>query len=59
MTKATVTDSTRVDPSATPPTELVPMRYPGRRLAALLVLLVAANLGYSVMTNANFEWSVV
>ncbi|NNN32294.1 amino acid ABC transporter permease [Streptomyces sp. S3(2020)] len=52
-------DPARVDPSTTPPSELVPMRHPGRRLAALLVLLVAANLGYSMMTNANFEWPVV
>jgi len=59
MKAATVTDSTRVAPSATPPSELVPLRHPGRRLAALLVLLVAANLGYSVMTNDNFEWPVV
>jgi polar amino acid transport system permease protein len=59
MKAATVTDSTRVDPSATPPSELVPMRYPGRRLAALVVLLVAADLGYSVITNGNFEWPLV
>ncbi|MBD0844631.1 amino acid ABC transporter permease [Streptomyces sp. TRM68416] len=59
MKAATATDSTRVAPSATPPSELVPMRYLGRRLAALLVLLAAASLGYSVMTNANFEWPVV
>ncbi|MGQ4386150.1 amino acid ABC transporter permease [Streptomyces sp. SAS_270] len=59
MNPATAMDPTRVDPSATPPTELVPMRYPGRRLAALLVLLTAASLGYSVLTNDNFEWPVV
>lgn len=59
MKAATAMDPTRVDPSATPPTELVPMRHPGRRLAALLVLLVAASLGYSVLTNDNFEWPVV
>jgi polar amino acid transport system permease protein len=59
MKTATATDSTRVAPSATPPTDLVPMRYPGRRLAALLVLIAAASLGYSAITNDNFEWSVV
>lgn len=59
MKSATVADSTRVDPSAIPPSELVPMRYPGRRLAALVVLIVAASLGYSAMTNDNFEWPVV
>lgn len=59
MKTATVLDTTRVDPSAVPPSELVPMRYRGRRLAALVILLVAASLGYSVLTNENFEWSVV
>ena len=59
MKSATVLDSTRVDPSATPPSELVPMRHPGRLLAALLLLLVAASLGYSAITNHNFEWPVV
>lgn len=59
MKSATVMDATRVDPSAVPPSELVPMRYPGRRLAALIVLVVAASLGYSAMTNDNFEWPVV
>ncbi|MFF9779476.1 ABC transporter permease subunit [Streptomyces sp. NPDC013978] len=59
MKAATVMDTTRVDPSATPPTELVPMRHPGRRLAALAVLVTAASLGYSATTNDNFEWPVV
>ncbi|MEU6375824.1 amino acid ABC transporter permease [Streptomyces sp. NPDC046909] len=59
MKSATVLDSTRVDPSATPPSELVAMRHPGRLLAALLLLLAAASLGYSAITNHNFEWPVV
>ncbi|MGI5459791.1 amino acid ABC transporter permease [Streptomyces sp. CA-249302] len=59
MKSAPVLDSTRVAPSATPPSDLVPMRHPGRRLSALLVLLVAASLGYSAITNHNFEWPVV
>ncbi|WP_416979816.1 amino acid ABC transporter permease [Streptomyces sp. T028] len=52
-------DSTHVDPSAVPPSDIVPMRYQGRRLAALLVLLVAADLAYSVTTNDNFDWPTV
>ncbi|WP_218042423.1 amino acid ABC transporter permease [Streptomyces chartreusis] len=59
MKTATTVNSTHVDPSAVPPSELVPMRYPGRRLTALVVLVVAASLGYSVVTNDNFEWPVV
>ena len=59
MKSATVLDSTRVDPSVTPPSDLVPMRHPGRLLAALLLLLVAASLGHSAITNHNFEWPVV
>ncbi|WP_216590756.1 amino acid ABC transporter permease [Streptomyces brasiliscabiei] len=59
MKAATAPDSTRVDASATPPTDLVRMRHPGRALSALVVLVAAASLGQSALTNDNFEWPVV
>ncbi|MHB8240739.1 MAG: amino acid ABC transporter permease [Solirubrobacteraceae bacterium] len=37
----------------------VPVRRPGRWVAAALVLLIAAALIRSVVTNPRFEWSVV
>ena len=44
---------------AHPPTGIVPLRHPGRVLAAAIVFVVAASLGYSAVTNARFHWSVV
>jgi polar amino acid transport system permease protein len=37
----------------------VPVRRPGRWIAAAIVLLIAASLVRSVITNANFQWHVV
>ncbi|HWE34082.1 MAG TPA: amino acid ABC transporter permease [Solirubrobacteraceae bacterium] len=37
----------------------VPVRRPGRWIAAVIVLLIAASLIRSVVTNKNFEWHVV
>jgi polar amino acid transport system permease protein len=37
----------------------VPVRRPGRWVAAVIVLLIAASLIRSVVTNKNFEWHVV
>ncbi len=37
----------------------VPVRHPGRWVAAALALLLAASVVYSVVTNPRFEWNVV
>ncbi len=37
----------------------VPLRRPGRWIAAVIVLVIAASILRSVITNANFEWGVV
>ncbi|HEY4824787.1 MAG TPA: amino acid ABC transporter permease, partial [Solirubrobacteraceae bacterium] len=37
----------------------VPVRRPGRWVAAAVILVIAVALGRSVVTNANFEWGVV
>jgi polar amino acid transport system permease protein len=48
------------DPAARPEDiRAVPVRRPGRWLAAVIVLLVAAALIRSVATNSRFEWSVI
>ncbi|HEX3433743.1 MAG TPA: amino acid ABC transporter permease [Solirubrobacteraceae bacterium] len=37
----------------------VPVRRPGRWVAAAIILVIAVALGRSVVTNANFQWEVV
>jgi polar amino acid transport system permease protein len=37
----------------------IPVRHPGRWLAAAIVLLVAAALGHSIATNSRFEWGII
>jgi polar amino acid transport system permease protein len=46
---------------ANPPEEIraVPVRHPGRWLAAVVVLVLAAMLAHSLVTNPRFEWNVV
>jgi polar amino acid transport system permease protein len=39
--------------------EAVPVRRPGRWVASIIVLLIAASLVRSVVSNKNFEWGVV
>lgn len=51
--------STRVAAQENPPTDIVPLRHPGRLLAAALVLLTAASAAWSVINNPRFQWSVV
>jgi len=38
---------------------VVPLRHPGRTVAACIVLLLIAILAYSLVTNKNYEWSTV
>jgi polar amino acid transport system permease protein len=37
----------------------VPVRHPGRWVAAAIVLVLAVTLAHSVATNPNFEWGLV
>jgi polar amino acid transport system permease protein len=48
-------------PEAGRPEEIkaVPVRHPGRWIAAVIVVVVAAALIHSVATNPRFEWDVV
>jgi polar amino acid transport system permease protein len=46
---------------AEPPQEIraVPVRHPGRWLAAAVVLLLAAMLAHTLVTNPRFQWGVI
>jgi polar amino acid transport system permease protein len=37
----------------------IPARHPGRRIASVIVLLLVAQVIYSVVTNPRFKWDVV
>ena len=39
--------------------EAVPVRHPGRWVAAVVVLLVAASIVRSIIVNGNFHWHLV
>ena len=49
------------DPTAPRPDDIkaVPVRHPGRWLAAAIVLVCAVAVAHSVVTNKRFEWGVV
>jgi len=54
-------DTTEVLTPAGRPDEIkaVPVRHPGRWIGAAIVLLIAASLVRSAVTNSNFGWDVV
>jgi polar amino acid transport system permease protein len=59
-----VTPSTGIEEEATQPgpsqtIEAVPVRHPGRWIAAAIVALIAASLIRSAIDNPNFKWDVV
>jgi polar amino acid transport system permease protein len=39
--------------------QAVPVRHPGRWIAAVIVVVVGASIVRSIVTNKNFQWSVV
>jgi len=51
--------STQVQAKVHVPSQIVPLRHPGRLLAAVVVLTLAASLAYSAINNENFHWPVV
>lgn len=46
-----------VPPSS--PVKIVKARHPGRWVAAIVLLILVASFGRSVLSNSNFEWDVV
>lgn len=42
-----------------PPADIVPLKHPLRTVAAVVVLLLAAMLAKSLVTNPNYEWATV
>ena len=47
------------DASQSEPIVAIPARHPGRWIAAAIVLVLAAQLIDSVVTNPRFEWGAV
>ena len=41
------------------PIQAVPVRHPGRWLAGAVILVLAAMLAHSLVTNENFHWDIV
>jgi len=54
-------DATDEIAAAEPPGEIqaVPVRHPGRWIAAAIVAVLAVSIANSVITNPNFQWGVV
>ncbi len=44
---------------AAKPLEVVPLRHPGRWVATIVLLVLAAKAGQTIVTNPRFQWSVV
>lgn len=57
--RAPGTGSTRTPDEETLAKETVPLRHPGRTVAAGILVLLVAMLGHSLITNENYEWPVV
>jgi polar amino acid transport system permease protein len=57
-------ESARATPETAPPVppdeiRAIPVRHPGRWIAAAIVLVLAAALGKSFATNPRFQWGIV
>ncbi len=42
-----------------PDIRAVPLRHPGRWVVAVIVLVLAAMLGHSLVTNTRFHWAII
>jgi polar amino acid transport system permease protein len=51
--------SEAVEPAGPDEIKAIPVRHPGRWVAAVVVLFFAVAIGQSIATNPRFEWSVV
>ena len=56
MTTSELSDSAAGRPEEI---EAVPVRHPGRWVAAFVVLVIAASIIRAIVTNKNFQWHVV
>jgi polar amino acid transport system permease protein len=59
VTPSTGTSSEATQPGPSQTIEAVPVRHPGRWIAAAIVALIAASLIRSAIENPNFHWDVV
>jgi len=49
----------KTDAGPAPPIKAVPVRHPGRWVAVAVIVVLAAMLIHSFLTNPNFQWDVV
>jgi polar amino acid transport system permease protein len=49
----------QTDAGPAPPIKAVPVRHPGRWVAVVVIVVLAAMLVHSFLTNPNFQWDVV
>ena len=49
----------QIDAGPAPPIKAVPVRHPGRWVAVVVIVVLAAMLVHSFLTNPNFQWDVV
>jgi polar amino acid transport system permease protein len=49
----------QTDAGPAPPIKAVPVRHPGRWIATAVIVVLAAMLIHSFLTNSNFGWDVV
>src|SRR4029079_16374085 len=47
------------DPGRPEEIQAVPVRHPGRWVAAAIVAIILVAIGKSIATNGNFEWGLV
>ena len=59
MASAPATSDTAPSPVRPDEIKAIPVRHPGRWVAAALVLLVAVVLGHSMASNPRFQWNIV
>jgi polar amino acid transport system permease protein len=54
-------DTTSISPAAGGAEDIkaVPVRHPGRWIAAAIVLILAVSIARSIVTNPRFEWGIV
>ena len=53
------TGTSSTDPGRPEEIQAVPVRHPGRWVAAAIVAIILVAIGKSIATNGNFEWGLV
>jgi polar amino acid transport system permease protein len=56
---STPTGTGKAEPGSPEEIKAIPVRHPGRWIAAAIVALIVLSIGRSVVTNERFDWDVV